>query len=70
MGAPMRSSRNTILGRLEAELDALEAPALPRPVPPMRDPVYQGWRKDFDAYMARKARLESEILSLRRTYGL
>lgn len=66
----MRSSRNTILGRLEAELDALTAPALPRPVPPARDPRYQSWRKAFEAYMDQKARLTGEIIMLRRTYGL
>ncbi|OIQ67096.1 hypothetical protein GALL_513330 [mine drainage metagenome] len=66
----MRSSRNTVLGRLEAELADLAPPALPRPVPPMRDPAYQAWRQAFEGYMTRKAWLEYETLNLRRTYGL
>ena len=66
----MRSSRNTILGRLEAELDALAPPVLPSPVPPLRHPAYQSWRKAFDTYMDTKARLQTDILMLRRTYGL
>lgn len=51
------------LQALKAEWKGLEAPPLPRPLPPLADPAYISWRKAFVAYAERRALLRAEILA-------
>lgn len=53
----MPSPADSEMANLRAELEALTAPPIPRPVPPVRDPVFQTWRKDFQAYVDHKTEL-------------
>jgi hypothetical protein len=51
------------LARLEREFASLMPPALPRPVPPLRDPAYLAWRAAFQEYAERRETLRVEILA-------
>ena len=50
------------LQALKAEWKGLEAPPLPRPLPPLADPAYISWRTAFGQYAERRAALLDEIL--------
>ncbi|HJV39984.1 MAG TPA: hypothetical protein VJ549_00585 [Geothrix sp.] len=45
------------------ELRALRVPKLPRPVPPVLDPRYQAWRRDFQRFVDTKDSLIRRIRS-------
>lgn len=53
----MPSPLETTMADMRRELDALLAPVMPRPLPPVADPIYQMWRKAFRAYVDRKTDL-------------
>ncbi|WP_257303444.1 hypothetical protein [Geothrix campi] len=52
------------MANLREQLEALLAPRLPHPVPPLADPAYQTWRKRFERYVERKTKLHDQIHEL------
>lgn len=50
----MPSPTELKMADLQSELGALLPPVLPRPLPPVTDPIYQAWREKFQAYVDRR----------------
>ncbi|MDP1832613.1 MAG: hypothetical protein Q8K67_11185 [Geothrix sp.] len=50
----MALPRDLKMQSLRRELGAMLPPDMPRPVPPVADPVFQAWRSEFQAYVDRK----------------
>jgi hypothetical protein len=52
------------VANLRQELETLMAPDMPRPLPPVTDPIYQAWRKSFQAYVDRRSELRMSLNEL------
>jgi hypothetical protein len=58
----MALPRDLKMQSLRRELGAMVPPDMPRPVPPVADPVFQAWRAEFQAYADRRDSLMTALL--------